>query len=212
MGNASQFLKMICATGLHAWEGCRCRRCHVQRNQEHDWDGCRCRRCGNSRDVEHRWRHCQCERCRVFRDKEHQWAQGCKCICGKLRNEAHDWNGCRCKTCGATGPSHPWAGFRCQVCSTFRYPETSIVGSNATGLVARFGIRVADLDRIAHETGIGDQRTTAIELIFASRGRKVPEGIWSDVRFQEGVGVEFASTQFWGNQAVLIVQILSRHM
>ncbi|NLW79992.1 MAG: hypothetical protein GXY32_11380, partial [Ruminococcaceae bacterium] len=47
----------------HAWNGCRCARCGLQRDEQHDWNGCTCRICGKRRDEGHDWNGCTCRVC-----------------------------------------------------------------------------------------------------------------------------------------------------
>ena len=77
-------MSVLCRILGHQWDGCRCRRCGLVRNEAHQWNGCTCRRCGQVRNTEHRWNGCVCE------------------ICGRKRDAEHDWNGCKCRRCGKT--------------------------------------------------------------------------------------------------------------
>ena len=40
--------------GNHDWDGCKCRHCGLERDEQHDWDWCKCRRCGKERNI-HDW-------------------------------------------------------------------------------------------------------------------------------------------------------------
>lgn len=76
---------MTCLFG-HKWDGCKCTKCGITRDEQHDWNGCMCKRCGKKRDEQHDWDLCsgKCRRCL------------------KRREEQHDWDGTKCKRCGKT--------------------------------------------------------------------------------------------------------------
>ncbi len=70
----------------HKWNGCKCERCGVTRDEQHDWDGCKCRRCGKVRDEQHDWNGCICLRCGQKRDEQHKWNGFVCSLCGKKRS------------------------------------------------------------------------------------------------------------------------------
>ena len=99
-----------CELAGHDWNGCKCRICGKQRNEEHDWGGCICRICGLRRNEEHDWDGCICRICGERRNEEHDW-DGCICKkCGERRNEEHDWGDSYvCSRCNAVKPhEHVW--------------------------------------------------------------------------------------------------------
>ncbi len=55
--------KRLCVLFGHEWDGCKCRRCGVKRDEQHEWKGCRCARCGARRDEQHRWQGLRCLEC-----------------------------------------------------------------------------------------------------------------------------------------------------
>lgn len=137
-------MNLMCALGLHNWNGCKCTSCLKVRDAEHDWtkDCERCSTCGARRQGAHDWsKDCECcATCGITRPDSHSW-KGCKCTqCGKIRDEAHnwqldcltcsicgkhnygtlsghDWNGCRCNKCVKTrDEGHDWDGCKCRIC------------------------------------------------------------------------------------------------
>jgi hypothetical protein len=106
-------------TGQHDWDGCKCKRCSIKRDEQHDWDGCACKRCYKKRDEQHEWNGCTCKKCYKVRDEHHDWSQSCdKCsICGELVNDNHNWEGCRCSKCSVTrDKGHDFEKFVCRKC------------------------------------------------------------------------------------------------
>ena len=71
---------MACLFG-HKWNGCKCSKCSITRDEQHDWDLCngKCYRCGKTHIEQHERDGCICKRC---------------------NKELHDWNGCKCEKCG----------------------------------------------------------------------------------------------------------------
>lgn len=130
-----------CKIGFHSWEGCKCSKCSIIRDEQHNWgndcekcskcgksrkeihswEGCKCSRCGKTRDEQHSWEGCKCPQCGKTRDEQHPW-EGCKCLrCGKSRDEQHLWNSCICSKCGKTrNEQHSWDGCICSKCSKTR--------------------------------------------------------------------------------------------
>ncbi len=53
----------------HKWDGCRCARCGLQRNEGHDWDLCKgvCLKCGAKQPPQHDWDGKVCRRCGLMR-------------------------------------------------------------------------------------------------------------------------------------------------
>ena len=124
-------MNLLCRTGIHRYEHCKCTRCGARRDTDHVWNGCKCTVCGKVRDESHRWNGCKCTVCGAIRDEGHRW-DGCKCpVCGKKREEGHVWDGCICKKCGTirsfeTDPNgkicsvHDWDGCKCRKCGLTR--------------------------------------------------------------------------------------------
>lgn len=46
--------RLLCAVGLHHWQGCRCARCSARRDKLHEWNACECIRCGKIKSA-HNW-------------------------------------------------------------------------------------------------------------------------------------------------------------
>ena len=124
-------MNLLCRTGLHRYEHCRCTRCGAGRDTDHVWNGCKCAVCGKVRDENHSWNGCRCTVCHAVRDEGHRW-DGCTCaICGRKREEGHVWDGCICLKCGKVRfyendedgrirNAHDWDGCVCRKCGTTR--------------------------------------------------------------------------------------------
>lgn len=109
---------MACFFG-HKWNGCKCERCNMVRDEQHDWDLCKgkCKRCHKVCDEEHDWDGCKCLRCGKKRDKQHSW-NGCRCsVCLKENIDAHVWDNCVCARCGKLR-EHTWQNGICSRCGT----------------------------------------------------------------------------------------------
>ena len=94
---------MACLFG-HKWNGCKCERCGITRDEQHDWDLCRgvCKRCGKTQEAQHDWHGCYCNRCHRSR---HELDEHCKCrLCG-CEFDTPD-NNCACTRCGKE--LHKW--------------------------------------------------------------------------------------------------------
>ena len=105
----------ICKLFGHRWDGCRCSRCGLTRNEGHAWvesaEQCEhtCAVCGVTETVPCTWFHCRCNRCGALRDEHHLWLAKTPCeqvcrVCGKER-ETHDWRHVdrgvdKCAVCG----------------------------------------------------------------------------------------------------------------
>jgi hypothetical protein len=69
----------------HKWNGCKCNRCGVKRDEAHTWDGCHCVVCYKLRDEAHSWDRCRCTVCYEVRDIDHTWSKGECAVCGRRR-------------------------------------------------------------------------------------------------------------------------------
>jgi len=96
-------MSILCKMNLHAWTGCKCKRCGIRRDAEHSWEGCLCTSCGTIQYQGHSWQGCKCVRCGSVRDVEHDWSTNCaKCAkCGQTRKNAHVLDGYTCVRCNA---------------------------------------------------------------------------------------------------------------
>lgn len=94
-------MNLICMTGKHKWDGCKCSVCAKVREEGHDWskDCEKCARCGADRNGVHKWSGCKCLKCSKTRDEGHEWGG---CICSKCGNMRHEWTdgGLICSECG----------------------------------------------------------------------------------------------------------------
>jgi len=109
-------------TVAHAWDGCRCAKCTLTRDESHAWQGCTCAKCKKNRNESHTWDGCVCTTCRKTRDAEHAW-NVCQCSrCGKTRDDMHAWDGCVCAHCRRSrDQEHSWDVCRCLKCKQVRY-------------------------------------------------------------------------------------------
>jgi hypothetical protein len=121
---------------FHEWNGCKCIKCGLIKDENHSvnnciceicnkiihtWAGCKCSKCGKERDANHSWEGCKCSKCEKIRNENHSW-EGCKCSkCEKIRNENHSWAGCKCSKCGKErDANHSWEGCKCSKCGKER--------------------------------------------------------------------------------------------
>jgi len=142
-----RFGGLLCALGIHSWDGCKCILCaRTRKSLQHNWDGCKCTGCGQTRDTGHRLVGCKCTRCGKV---QHDW-DGRRCtLCGEIQGSgrhsrfmvkrrrsgrdkshhhrrvcfSHTWQGCTCTLCGTTSPdesSHSWDGCKCIRCGRTR--------------------------------------------------------------------------------------------
>lgn len=58
---------MACLFG-HKWDGCKCIKCGITRDENHVWAGCRCGKCGKTRNEGHQWADNKCNVCGAIRD------------------------------------------------------------------------------------------------------------------------------------------------
>ena len=122
-------MHILCFFGRHAWEGCKCSRCGLTRDEGHDWDGCICRRCGLKRDQDHSVEGCVCVKCGAefhdfeVLDKEDYepsccYSAGDPCTgpdcgtwCDSNPGPAYHYELVRCRRCGKKeehGEMSPW--------------------------------------------------------------------------------------------------------
>jgi hypothetical protein len=102
----------------HLWDGCKCIRCYMTRNEGHDWskDCERRATCSKVRESGYSWISKRCLSCQKY-DDGHDWSMDCdKCAnCGLARQNVHKWDGCA--TCGKTRDGeHDWSK-NCEKCS-----------------------------------------------------------------------------------------------
>ena len=93
-------MKLACKIAGHRWNGCKCTRCGVMRNENHDWqpvDGkCfeTCALCGRGHGLPHQWNGCKCVRCGAVHSEGHKWipvdqyTERCA-VCGGRRPSAY---------------------------------------------------------------------------------------------------------------------------
>lgn len=147
----------VCKLVGHKWQGCKCTKCSVTRDEEHSFETVlgkcqeRCSNCGKTQDISHKWQGCKCTKCGATRDEAHSFksvAENCKkkcSICGKSQNIQHQYVGDNCKICGEVNPDI----FCMTVCNKF----TAFGGLFAEGKDGKGTIKVGDRVFIYSEKG-----------------------------------------------------------
>ena len=123
-------MNIICKLGFHSWNGCKCRKCSITRDEQHNWKkNCeKCSICNKSRENVHQRKGCSCINC-------HTTFHTVKdCICSKCLKEFHEFdlynfefgfgspslvkniNACFCKKCRQTIHLLNYNSHKCDRC------------------------------------------------------------------------------------------------